>query len=1607
MEEGKMPSDEIGDLHGQAEERIARQGAAMRPEDLSRDGASLAHEIAVPQVELHVQNEELCRAQFEREESHSKYLDLFNLAPVGYFTIDENSLILEANLTGAQLLGIPREGLVGRRFELYVNTEDRNRCYLHLQETLKDGKKHVTELRMLRHEGAEFHAQLTSMAVESDDGHRHHVRTAVTDVTEHKKAEERIRTSEEKYRSLFENAREAFILTDCKGNITGVNRLIEEYGFKREEFIGKSLFDFVVPDHRARAVADFRTLLGGRPVKGEMDVTTPRGIFSVEYHDNPIRQGGRIVGVQAILTDITRRKRMEQLLRRERDNAQQYLDVAGVILLTIDSEQRVGLINKRGCEILGYPEEEILGKNWFDRFLPDSVREETRAVFDKALRGEMDLPEYDENLVVARDGQERLIAWHNTVLRTRTGKIVGAMSSGEDITDRKRAEEAYRSLVDHSLQGLAIFQDGKVVFANQAMAEIIGYDLNEILAMPPERVHDFVHPEDREMVWQRHRQRLAGEPVPERYELRCIRKNGTVCWLEIHASRIDYRGKPAIQCAYIDVTERKETEVALRLSEENYRGIFENAVLGMYQTTPDGEILAANPALARMLGYDTFDELAERNLEQEGFQPGYPRSIFKERIEAEGRVVGLESAWTRRDGSTLWVRENARVVRDETGKTLLYEGTIEDITESKHADQLMRTLGTTAMELVELPAGADLFRFIGEKVLALIGGGIVSVNSIDGDTLTVRHVVGANTVALELAQRLLGRTVIGMPLHGVHEEARSALLTGKLMRVEGGLYELFFRAVPRPACWTLEKSLGIKECHAIGLRRPGRLLGTVVILARRGTQFNAGVIEAFVNQASIAWERRKVEEAAVESEERFRTLYESVQAGVILQQADGAIVHANRTACDIFGMTAESIQGKTSADLIWQMILEDGAPVSGEDHPSMITLRTGEPIRGAVRGLFSGDPARLRWLVINTEPLRRSEDGHVEQVLITFHDITERKDAERRLRESEQKYRELFENAGTAIILLDLEKTITDANKFVERYGFRREDLIGRNYLDFVAEPYRAKAVEDFETLRRGVPLEGEFEVITPKGQVITHYMDNPIVRGGNVVGVQSILTDIAERKRAEQALRVKSNAIASSLTGVAIAEFGGNLTHVNPAFLRMWGYSHEDEVLGRPAVTFWQSEDEAQEIVGALHKTGSWTGQLVAKKKDGSLFDVQLSASTVTDEAGKPICLMASFMDITERKKAEAALRASEERYRLLANNASDMIWTMDLNFQFTYCSPSMTQTMGYTPQEILSKRPDEILTPASCELVTKILADEMDIERKGHGEPFRSRVVEVEEIHKDGTKLWVESKASFLRDSDGKAIGIVGVTRDISQRRKIEQQLLDYQNRLRGLTAELTFAEERERRRIAVGVHDQIAQRLALMRLTLQSLAASCSDANLSGVLHGVCGEIQKAIEDAHSLTFELSNPVLYEVGFESAVESWLAQQIQDRYGITCTFEADQHNLELGTDLKIALFQIVRELLTNVIKHAQAKHVEVRIRRVGDRAQVTVRDDGIGFEPSQAGRLNSRAGGYGLFSVREKLEYLGGNLKIESAPGRGTCISIAVPVQSHGELERKEASS
>jgi signal transduction histidine kinase len=231
------------------------------------------------------------------------------------------------------------------------------------------------------------------------------------------------------------------------------------------------------------------------------------------------------------------------------------------------------------------------------------------------------------------------------------------------------------------------------------------------------------------------------------------------------------------------------------------------------------------------------------------------------------------------------------------------------------------------------------------------------------------------------------------------------------------------------------------------------------------------------------------------------------------------------------------------------------------------------------------------------------------------------------------------------------------------------------------------------------------------------------------------------------------------------------------------------------------------------------------------------------------------------------------------------------------------------------------------------------------------------------------------------------------IAERKKAEEQVCAYQDKLQSLTSELFLSEERERRRIATNLHDQIGQTLAFAKFKIKALRQWAAAAGLDHLLDEVKGLVEQAISDTRSLTFELSPPVLYELGLVAAIE-WLARKTQQEHGITVRFHDDGQVKPLDEDFRVVLFQVVRELLVNVVKHAQARHVNILMRRDSDALRIVVEDDGIGFAPSEKQSYAASSTGFGLFNIRERLNYLGGQMKIKSERGYGTRITLLAPL-------------
>ena len=244
------------------------------------------------------------------------------------------------------------------------------------------------------------------------------------------------------------------------------------------------------------------------------------------------------------------------------------------------------------------------------------------------------------------------------------------------------------------------------------------------------------------------------------------------------------------------------------------------------------------------------------------------------------------------------------------------------------------------------------------------------------------------------------------------------------------------------------------------------------------------------------------------------------------------------------------------------------------------------------------------------------------------------------------------------------------------------------------------------------------------------------------------------------------------------------------------------------------------------------------------------------------------------------------------------------------------------------------------------------------------------------------------MVKDASGEPYFSIGMTEDITKQKQSEDEIRAYQERLRSLASGLTLTEERERRRIAIQLHENIGQILAFARIKLGALIAEAATSALAADLSEIRDQIDQTIQFTRSLTFELSPPILYELGFGDAVQ-WLASQFQENCGTKIELQQEPHPAPLNDEVRTILFLVVRELLANVAKHAQAHHAKVVIEKDGDQLKIQVEDDGVGFNVAKSGAV-----GFGLFSIRERLDHIGGQMKVKSKPGYGTLVILTIPL-------------
>jgi PAS domain S-box-containing protein len=349
-------------------------------------------------------------------------------------------------------------------------------------------------------------------------------------------------------------------------------------------------------------------------------------------------------------------------------------------------------------------------------------------------------------------------------------------------------------------------------------------------------------------------------------------------------------------------------------------------------------------------------------------------------------------------------------------------------------------------------------------------------------------------------------------------------------------------------------------------------------------------------------------------------------------------------------------------------------------------------------------------------------------------------------------------------------------------------------------------------------------------------------------------------------------------------------------------------------------------------------------------------------------------------------ALRASEARFRTIFEGATAGIALVDSECRMVEANPALQRLLGCSPRDLLGQR----LTGFSG---SEDAEDGAALFRELVAGTRECLQVEKKYVCRDGKTFWGRLTVSPLIGTKAEDQFAICMVDDITHQKQADQDIRTYQEQLRSVASELSLTEERERRRLATDLHDHVGQILALAQIKLGAMRESAAATHLAEPMDEVRRLIEQTIQYTRSLTFELSPPILYDLGFEAAVE-WLAELIQEQHGIKIQVQADRSAQALNDELRVLLFQTVRELLINAVRYAQAKNIRVFVAREAATLQIKVEDDGLGLGTAPDSPLHGPSG-FGFFSIRERLRYLGGRLEVESEPGWGTRVTLVVPLK------------
>jgi len=1196
-DQGEGSKDKLSELRRRAELAAEKSlgvsdVSALSPQKVQQ----LIHELQVHQIELEVQNEELRRTQQELEASRDKYSDLYDFAPVGYLTLNEKGLILEANLTAVRLLGVERQGLTKMFFSRFVCQEFGDAYYLHLQQIFETRSKQTCEIELTKEDGSQFYAQLESEAVQDEGGEFSRCRTILWDITERKLREEKF-------------------LETARLNQTLIDRM--------------PCVSLLLRPHTREIVASNEQAVKVGAVPGAQCFTTwgqredpcpwclaPKLWETGEAQHLEVEALGIVFDAYWIpissdlymhyAFDITDRKRSEDELRESQRKYKELVDNANSAIIRWSRDGTIKFFNVYAQIFFGYTADEVIGRH-VNILVPE--KDSTGSDLSTLVQDILNHPDRYVNIVnenICRDGRRVWMTWTNKPILDDEGQVVEILAVGSDITTQKHAEILLGEALDHLdtalkasscvLYSCEPFGDYDATYISPNIERILGYAPDEFLQKGFWAGN--VHPDDAPVVFSELSQ-LFNQGY-HAHEYRFKHKNGSWRWIydELKLRKNEQGESLDVLGGMTDITDRKQAEEAIRESEERFRLAMEATDDGVWDWDLKTDNVFRNPGFFSMLGYE--DE-EFRGLFGEWQNLVHPEDLkavlqaLNEYLNGTRENYEVEFRMFHRLGGEVWILSRGKVVaRDANGEPLRMVGTHTDITDRKRAVEELRETSEYLQNLIG-HANAPIIVWDPQYKITRFNRAF--------ETLTGRKaedVIGHSLEILFPSDQVECSMEL---IYGTMSGERWETVDISILNIDGSIHTVL---------WNSATILG-----ADGL--------TPVATIAQGVDIT---------------ERKRAEELLARANQEWQKTFDSISDLVMVLDNKHKILRANKAMADAFGMTEQEVIGKSCYELVHgekeppafcphSMLMADG-----EEHSAEIV----EPRLG---GIYD----------VRVSPVIDKGGRIIGSVHIT-HDITARKQSEEALSHSESMLRSVLQAASIGIGVV-VNRVLKWTNEFtVKMTGYSQEELLGQSARMLYENDEEFERVGAFKYMQIAATGTGTVETKWKRkdGTIIDIILSSTAIDPQNLAaGVVFTAMDVTDRKRAEDALQKERDQAKKYLdiAGVMMVALSaeGNIAMINRKGCQILGY-REEEIIGQNWFDICLPSEISKEATGGFEKL--MAGEVASVeyyenpilRKDGEQRIVAFHHTALYDQLPQITGILFSGEDVTDRKVSDALIR-------------------------------------------------------------------------------------------------------------------------------------------------------------------------------------------------------------------------------------------------------------------------------------------------------------------------------------------------------------------------------